>query len=189
MADIDALYDDFDVYLKSKESWHIKAWHLMGAAGALWACKNEQRSTELVKELGLATEFSMEHALWRPSLMLCGMSLELLFKAIVVAKGETPDTSSHELPELARLAGVPLTSKQKGLLEVLTAYIYWAGRYPVPKDSKYYVPLIKLEHQHLFNTRKVGSSFVEVLPGTQLDWEHFHKLWKHAEKIYYENER
>ena len=55
--------------------------------------------------------------------MLCGMALEVLFKAIVVAKGGTPDTSSHELPELARLAGVPLTSKQKGLLEVLTAYI------------------------------------------------------------------
>ena len=123
MADIDAFFNDSDVYLKSKESWHIKAWHLMGAAGALWACKNEQRSTELVKELGLATEFSMEHALWRPYLMLCGMALEVLFKAIVVAKGGTPDTSSHELPELARLAGVPLTSKQKGLLEVLTAYI------------------------------------------------------------------
>ena len=70
MADIDAFFNDSDVYLKSKESWHIKAWHLMGAAGALWACKNEQRSTELVKELGLATEFSMEQSARGPPLRL-----------------------------------------------------------------------------------------------------------------------
>lgn len=189
MDDIDARYDDFTVYFKSKESWHITARHLMGAAGTLWACKNEQRSTELVTELGLDTEFSMVHALRRPYLMLCGMSLEVLFKAIVVAKGGKPDTRSHKLPELAKDAGVPLTQKQKGLLEVLSAYVYWAGRYPVPSISKYYAPLAKLERQHLFNTRKVSSTLFQVLPGTQLDWEHFHKLWKRAEKIYYQHER
>lgn len=81
MDDIDTRYDDFSVYSKSKEAWYIKARHLLGAAGTLWACTNEQRSTELVGELGLEPEFSMVHALRNPYLMLCGMSLELLFKS------------------------------------------------------------------------------------------------------------
>lgn len=182
---------DFTVYFKSKESWHITARHLMGAAGTLWACKNEQRSTELVTELGLDTEFSMVHALRRPYLMLCGMSLELLFKAIVVAKGERPNTKTHDLRTLALNAGVAFTAKQQGQLDLLSQYIAWAGRYPVPRPERAtdYQKLYLLEHQHLLNSRRVGSTLVEFLPGTQLDWEHFHKLWKRAEKIYYQHER
>jgi hypothetical protein len=184
-------HDDFTVYFKSKESWHITARHLMGAAGTLWACKNEQRSTELVTELGLDTEFSMVHALRRPYLMLCGISLEVLFKAIVVAKGEKPNTKTHDLRTLASNAGVAFTAKQQGQLDLLSQYIAWAGRYPVPRPERaeHYQNLYKLERQHLFNTQKGDSIGVQILPGTQLDWEHFHKLWKRAEKIYYQHER
>jgi hypothetical protein len=191
MDEIHALHDDFTVYFKSKESWHITARHLMGAAGTLWACKNEQRSTELVTELGLDTEFSMVHALRRPYLMLCGISLEVLFKAIVVAKGEKPNTKTHDLRTLASNAGVAFTAKQQGQLDLLSQYIAWAGRYPVPRPERaeHYQNLYKLERQHLFNTQKGDSIGVQILPGTQLDWEHFHKLWKRAEKIYYQHER
>ncbi len=194
MDSIDAPYDDFTVYSKSKEAWYHSAWHLMGAAGALWACKNEQRSTELVSELGIQPEFSMVHALRNPYLMLCGMSLELLFKAIVVAKNQKP-LPRHNLLQLAVDAAVPLTDKQKGSLELLSQYVIWAGRYPVPNDKKYYEPFFQLDHMHRLvfeeEDKKTGTVYPtrKLRPNTQLDWEPFHQLWKRAEEIYRQHER
>ena len=122
--------------------------------------------------------------------MLCGMSLELLFKAIVVAKDGEPDKNSHDLPALAKSAGVPVTDKQAGLLKLLSQYVIWAGRYPVPKSKDKYDKLASIESQHLWITKKVaGSKFLkERLSDTQLDWEPFHQLWKHANDIYRQHE-
>jgi len=180
-------FDDFIRYSESPQAWYWKAYHLMGAAGVLWASRGEQRSKELVEELGLDTEFSMGHAFRRPYLLLCGLSLELLFKAIVVAKGEKPDTKSHSLPELASKAGVQVTKKEEALLTILSKNVMWAGRYPVPSEKAKgdIQKLASLESRHLWNSREVpGGMLIELLPGTQLDWEHFHQLWKHADKLY-----
>jgi hypothetical protein len=65
----EAYFDDFTRNSESPQTWYWKAYHLMGAAGALWASRGEQRSKELVEELGLDPEFSMEHAFRRPYLL------------------------------------------------------------------------------------------------------------------------
>jgi hypothetical protein len=182
-----AYYDDFTRYSESGLSWHNKAWHLMGAAGALWACQNNDRSKEIVGELGLETEFSMGQALGEPYLMLCGLSLELLFKAIVVAKRGKP-MKHHNLRALATNASVELTEKQKGQLDFLSEYVTWAGRYPVSKERDAFNKLPKLRFEHLLLYEKLpGSSFVKMRAGSQLDWHQFHTLWRHIETIYWQH--
>lgn len=182
-----AYYDDFTRYSESGLSWYHKAWHLMGAAGALWACQNNHRSKEIVGELGLETEFSMWQALGEPYLMLCGLSLELLFKAIVVEKHGKP-MEHHNLRALATNASVELTEKQKGQLDLLSAYVTWAGRYPVSKEREAFNKLSKLESEHLWLYDKLPNSNVKKLrAGSQLDWPHFHKLWRHIEKLYWQH--
>lgn len=117
--------------------------------------------------------------------------LSSYLRAIVVAKGGEP-SRSHNLLYLASKAGVATTEKQNGWLEVLSRYVKWAGRYPVPlpKDSADYARLYTFESRHLWNFEKEsGSKLHSVLPNTQLDWEPFHQLWKHAQEIYRQHER
>lgn len=107
-------------YRKKKELsiyWYNKASELRSAAGAL--CGKS----------------------WNPVyFMLSGMALELIYKAIVVAKGNEPNTKSHGLANLAKEAGLKVKNKQEGLLAILTEAIIWYGRYPVPKEQE------KLKH-------------------------------------------
>lgn len=182
-----AHYDDFIRYGESGLSWHVAAWHLMGAAGALWACSTNDRSKEIVGELGLETDFSMEQALERPYLMLCGLSLELLFKAIVVEEGGNP-MKHHDLRALASKANVKLTEKQKGQLDLLSEYITWAGRYPVSNKREAFNKFPKLRFEHLLLYERLpGSRVVKMRAGSQIEWPHFHKLWRHIEKIYWQH--
>jgi hypothetical protein len=64
--------------------------------------------------------------------MLMGMSFELLFKSFLVAK-EIDIKPTHNLNELAEMAGFALDEKERAIFTCLTGYIYWQGRYPVPK--------------------------------------------------------
>jgi HEPN domain-containing protein len=67
----------------------------------------------------------------RAFLTNAALSLELLLKAIIVAKGQIPQTI-HKLPKLADHAGVTFTKDQMITLELLAEILEWRGRYPVP---------------------------------------------------------
>lgn len=62
------------------------------------------------------------------------LSLELIFKAILAAKGETIPTI-HFLGELCKKAEVELDEHQKFTLDLLTESLLWLGRYPAPKSE------------------------------------------------------
>jgi len=74
--------------------------------------------------------------------MLVGYSLEVCLKAmLIIRKGGEEYAAQgkkfhhHELVELA--AFVPdLSDKDKAILEILTHFIKWAGRYPDPGSGK-----------------------------------------------------
>ncbi|MGD0022023.1 MAG: HEPN domain-containing protein [Smithellaceae bacterium] len=62
------------------------------------------------------------------------LSLELIFKAILAAKGgEIP--LIHSLRELSAKADIELDEDQKFTLDLLTEIILWLGRYPAPKSG------------------------------------------------------
>jgi hypothetical protein len=101
--------------------WHNKSTHLIRASKILW--KAWVNGNEGLLDSG------------DTYLMLMGMSFELMFKAFVVAVGKKVITI-HDLGELAKNAGFTLENKEKEIFTILSGYIIWEGRYPVPKNNK-----------------------------------------------------
>lgn len=71
-------------------------------------------------------------------LMLVGYSLEVCLKAMIILQGGIHAYSEaereyqhHDLQRLARFIA-DLDSKDLAILELLTHFVYWAGRYPDP---------------------------------------------------------
>ncbi len=63
-----------------------------------------------------------------------GLSLELILKAVAIAKGKAFE-SNHRLNDLCELIGIKITKDQECTLELLSELIAWSGRYPVPKKE------------------------------------------------------
>lgn len=76
------------------------------------------------------------------SLMLVGYSLEVCLKAMVIIREgidayicAEKDYKHHKLAKLASF--IPdLTNKDKAILELLTHFVSWAGRYPDPGSGR-----------------------------------------------------
>jgi hypothetical protein len=98
---------------------------------------------------GIASAYKRKHDaetayLQNIYMMLLGFAVENNIKAIIAKKyqeivrttaqksGKLPDLlKSHDLPKLARRAGLELNTHESGVLRRLTASVTWAGRYPV----------------------------------------------------------
>ncbi|WP_186111836.1 hypothetical protein [Burkholderia gladioli] len=72
------------------------------------------------------------------TLMLVGYSLEVCLKAMIILRGGIAaysaaerDYKTHELHRLADFIN-DLSAKDLATLELLTHFVYWAGRYPDP---------------------------------------------------------
>ena len=142
-----------------------------------WASMNSE-TREIATDLGLGSGFRMDVALPLVYRMLCGMSLELLFKAVIVECGKEPKTTHHRLDEFATDAEIVYTSKQLDLLHILTEAIYWDGRYPVPRNRADWENLIRFEDTRLFDKEPLGDTGLEVLSrNNALDWDSYGELW------------
>lgn len=84
-------------------------------------------------------------------LMLASYALENLLKALLIKKrsfgpesfsaGLPKEIDTHNLEELANSVGIEVGDSEKELLKRLSAYAYWAGRYPAPVNEKYIRPV------------------------------------------------
>ncbi len=83
----------------------------------------------------------------RPFLMLAGLAIEALSKALYLKKHSTTnwttDTlkekiASHNSLHLLDQCGVPLDDSDRDLIERLTDFVEWAGRYPAPFNAERY---------------------------------------------------
>lgn len=112
-------------------TWELKAAELEYAAEVLWNRQLIDFPLQLSKKTAPPAAIGVV-------LMLYGLAIENLAKAIVVAAGSPLDKNGrisfkkHNLAELVRSAGIRMTSKDESLLNKLTAFVEWAGRYPVP---------------------------------------------------------
>ncbi len=101
----------------NEDSWYRSAISFHEGAHILWQHEDSIRGGRLV------------------SLMNAALSIELLLKAIIVAKGGiAPQT--HELLDLAGDAQIAFSESQKATLELLREILKWSGRYPVPNTAK-----------------------------------------------------
>ena len=173
-----------DEVQKRRESepqyWFNKSSDLRAAAGAIHFCSVHERKGGVAETLGLGGGFDMNFATWPVYLMLCGLSLELMFKAVIVASGGQPK-NDHNLRKLAASAKVTYLPGQLALLDILTECVYWFGKYPAPlaKDHAAIKRLDELATDHL--TEAVPGLSIAIRRSIQphpLEWEAFSGLWQ-----------
>jgi hypothetical protein len=68
--------------------------------------------------------------------MLYGMAIELMYKAILIAKGCKPKNfKTHILIDLAKWAGITVDVKSNLILQLLTESVIWADLPPENRSN------------------------------------------------------
>lgn len=164
--------------------WFNKASDLKASAGALWFVIREGKD-QAHDFLRYDSSFDLGVAVWPVYTMLCGMSLELLYKAIILERGQEPE-KTHDLCRLASAASVVVDVEEIPTLRILSSYISWVGRYPVPtgKDPRTsFEEHVKLEWDHLWEVN--GNSMTPIKHRNEkLTWPNVEKLWRTASTVY-----
>lgn len=175
-----------DMYERRKSIstyWHNKASDLHASAGVLWAAMEDPKQGSAAEKMGLGQGFAYSIACWPVYQMLCGMSLELLLKAIVVARNEAPK-ATHDLVALSRQADVAYSKVELTTLKILSESIIWDGRYPVPKKENHFKELTELTWNHLYDP--VPNVSINLRrPNDRLDWKAIGGLWRAASDVYW----
>lgn len=124
------------------DKWYLVAHSLRAASNVVW--DHCIASTRLFVEQWILDGPQSQHEMnmYGVHLMLLGMAMENLAKAILVrnhperVENETP-WRGHHLGDLFQQAGIEgVTAQEVGILDVLENAIKWAGRYPVPKNHE-----------------------------------------------------
>ena len=164
--------------------WYNKSSHLRAAATVLRVAPEVCDYSDLAKKIGSADAISDIGFAEPVYEMLCGMSLELIYKAVLVAKREeNPD--SHDLNDLAARVGINRTENIRNTLNLFTHAVIWDGKYPVPRE-KYEIEYYN--RQAL--CAKIGGSGnlskVAERIETAIGLKAFNKLWSDAAELFFE---
>ena len=162
--------------------WYHKSCDLRASAGALWFSMKNDLLEKISSELNLGAGRSANT--WPVYLMLCGLSLELIYKAILVEKNQKAPPK-HILKDIATLAGIHLDQQKEDLLSILTEAIIWHGKYPVPRDKRHgkMAELSRIENRSLVDYVEWKGLKVPR-PNNELGWDSFNKLWAEANEVF-----
>ena len=127
---------------------------------------------------------ALEVNCWGAYKMLMGMSFELLFKAHCVGAGNS-FRATHDLCELATTADFTVSKQEAGIFRVLSGYIIWDGRYPIPKMPNQLENHWRLESDVLSDAEGVGD-FSTVVLNEKLDYENLLPIWRKVSDLYLE---
>ena len=120
--------------------------------------------------------------------MLMGMSFELIFKAHYVGQcvGENIEINySHNLATLAKKAEFPISNEEKEIFSVLTEYIYWDGKYPIPKKKDLLKNHWNNESKVTNDEKMFGDSDLKFLvSNNKLDHENLSLIWRKYSDIF-----
>jgi hypothetical protein len=178
----DSLRDYFDRSPSTPLYWYNCANDLRGTAASLHAVMHlegwQQTITREYGECGVG----FSHPAYE---MLCGLSLELLLKAIAVARRRAI-LDHHLLIELANHCGVILDDDDRRVLQVLTASIRWSGRYPIPKSRAEFDATFSHRTNTLFTIEREGEMNI-LVPNDALSWQRFNAMWQRFAAVYWEH--
>ncbi len=105
------------------------------------------------------------------------LSIELLLKAIIVAKGGIPRVS-HDLLAFARDAETAFSKNPGATLEWLSAMLDWSGRYPVPNSERLWDHYLdNVQERHTIRERAGNTSTVRANRETFPSVQNCEKLW------------
>ncbi len=176
--------DDLADLLSKPQYWMNKAEALRVSAGAVWYCRQAMPDGEFSEKLGTEPAVNMAGDTWQVYRMLCGMSLELAYKASLVAIGKKLKTT-HNLVWLAEQVCFNLSPKEQGLLALLSECVIWEGRYPAPKNEQSLEYFVYLHYENLFRKVRAGNLIVlKPVEPDPLGWGSYNELWKSAVAAY-----
>jgi hypothetical protein len=166
--------------------WANRASDLRGAAGAVWfAMENEGSSDQVRTMLGMEQHYRFSAACPLVFFMLCGLSLELLYKALIVEDEKKPP-AIHDLRKLSTRAHLKLTADDLRLIDLLTDHILWAGKYPVPKGGEPEWDR-HVEQMNAALTSPVPNFSIPVVRRNErLSWGDYTRIWKLSSVRYWE---
>lgn len=143
-------------HLNTPELWRYKANKLLAPGMELYdrggtAIRAIQKKCENTNHGVIDPADAYEQDLLHTGLMLLGFGIENLLKGALVCKllgqgGQTQQqienrvTANHKLIGLAEAIGMLLNDEDRSTLRILEEYILWSGRYPRPKDAKFFFP-------------------------------------------------
>jgi hypothetical protein len=160
--------------------WFNKSSDLRASAGILWLEIDSKKSDEAVNWL-LGSEFNISAAIWPVYKMLCGMSLELIFKAALVAK-RIKVKHTHNLVDLANQANLQYSDKNKEILNLYTESVVWEGKYPTPKCEENLEQFFQAKQ----NNTPIGGKLSQLAEYEALfDWTSFNQIWSQASEFFW----
>lgn len=166
--------------------WANRASDLRGAAGAVWfAIENESSSDQVRSMLGMEQHYRFSAACPLVFFMLCGLSLELLYKALIVEDGKKPP-AIHDLRELSTRAHINFTVEDLRLIDLLTDHILWAGKYPVPKGGEPEWDRHVEQMNSALTSPVCGISIPVVRRNECLSWDDYTRIWNISSVRYWE---
>jgi hypothetical protein len=122
----------FEIVGQEPHAWLMEATQLKRAADLV--------GQELAKKLAVSPYGRPRYediVLFKSYMLLSGLALENLAKGIIVGRNPgvvTPDTfnlKGHNLLQLAQQAALPFSDAERDILDRLTAFVVWAGKYPI----------------------------------------------------------
>lgn len=177
MSTVESIMDYYDADFKRRKMepmyWFNKSSEMRNSAGALWfALSNTDDVNEWLK-LNCNIRSGADYSAFD---MLCGLSLELIYKAVIVSKKRPPPDNTHDLNRLRVLADIKATEKEAAILDIYTHAIYWQAKYPVAKKSEYHRNYVKLVDDNLYESIPGLNPKIRK-PNNAMGWELFFKLW------------
>ncbi len=178
----------FELHGKHSLYWLNEAIHLHDSAGALWVSQDADVANIIKERANFGNGNSTKLGLHWVYEMLCGMSLELAFKAITLERGEKINTRGHDLTVHLKTTGLDYNQKEIELLKIYTQAIRWAGRYPTPKEASEMDAFHALVRENLYNMEALrpGGTLKMERPNGALEWEGYTALWDKALSRYNE---
>lgn len=150
----------------SPENWLKYAQELRSGAVSMWLAKG--KIIDFNSETG---EQSERPSISRSFLLNCGLSIENLLKAYLIAENPflintgSLDKSifSHDLIVLASMTDIDFNNKEEDLMKVLSEAIPYWGRYPIPLNYQK-IKKETIADEDIFNIYK--SLFVKIFEST-----------------------
>lgn len=160
----------FELRQEAPAYWHNKSQDLLVSARTLWIAMQDKKALEV--------------NCWSTYKMLIGMSFELLFKAHCVGAGISFG-ATHDLVSLAKSANFSTSKDENSIFNILSEYIIWDGRYPIPKKPQHLKSHWQNQNKALHKKEKLGSLTVQV-SNNKLDFDNLLSIWRKYSDLFME---
>lgn len=161
--------------------WFNRAADLKASAGAVWHSMGSDNAA-ISETLGYPHGHCMRTACKPIYFMLCGLSLELIIKAVLAQRGLSPDQfKGHKFETLHQKLGLPLKRERAKLMAFYESSLVWAGRYPTPIDAtdEKLLNFYSLASEILTKPTELGPPSMKFRIGSDdlTNWTQFSALW------------